>query len=63
MADGKEIFNRAEQAFNQITGASYYGIEMMYQLARNPKALASLEEVIEALRNSAILSDAMDIDK
>lgn len=58
----KDSVSRAKTAFDKFVAGSYYSLEMIYHLSKNPTALASLEKVIEELYASKILSSAFEED-
>lgn len=60
MQDSENNVRRAKRAFDKITASSYYGVEFIYHLARNQRALDHLENLIKELRGSVLLAEVMD---
>ncbi len=56
MNDGKTVdtARRAREAFDGITGASFYGFHFREVLRENPKALEAAETLVEALKEANI---------
>lgn len=53
-------FEKAREAFDAISVATYYGMEMRHQLSSNPAALAAAEALLTELRRSNLLATRME---